>query len=309
MPTRRPNYITIRTRLMLSRFALEQNTHLLTQLIAHFSSLDMGDIRNLRVFGPLFSSLESDFDGLSATFKNAFWKIGSEILDKTRKNTLFDEKADLANPDSDEDNIDITHATAEKLSILRPVLKPVLYSAMLKHVKKYCIEIFEQTIQSFYPEKRTATKKITQPVMEIDEEELPIWMRKFKDQGLKTEEKADPENKNANEEGAETKKADHNYMPAIEDVPKGPATKIKRRLKRADSDFDLTLKTWIHKNHVRNQLTEKAKNIFDFIIDDVKKNDMSLSSIISDTARFEYAWSKYIDPDTSSTFCILLVHP
>ena len=117
-------------------------------------SLDIGDVRNLRVFGPLFSSSESDFNGMGVAFENASWEIGSAILGKTRTQALFGDNVKTPNPDSDGDNIDIAHAAAEKLSILRPVLKPALYTAMLKHVRKYCVEIFEQSIQPFYPEKK-----------------------------------------------------------------------------------------------------------------------------------------------------------
>ena len=88
------------------------------------------------------------------TFKNAFWEIGAAILDKTRPKTLFDDKAEICDQAADMDNIDIVHATAEKLSILRPVLKPSMYSVLLAHARKHCIEILEQAIQAFYREKK-----------------------------------------------------------------------------------------------------------------------------------------------------------
>ena len=98
-------------------------------------------------------------------------------------------------------------------------------------------------------------------------------------------------------------KADE-HLPALEDLNTGPETIIKKRLNRADSDYDLAEKTWIHKDHLRAKLIEKAENIFDFIIDDVKKNVMCLSAIISDVARFEFAWAKYIDLDNQPRYWI-----
>ena len=103
--------------------------------------------------------MDSDFSGVSATFKNAFWEIGAAILGKTRVGTVFDDNAQIAEADSDGDNIDIAHATAGKLSILRPVLKPALHTAMLTHVRRRCVEIFAQTLQAFYPEKKTTQKR------------------------------------------------------------------------------------------------------------------------------------------------------
>ena len=70
-------------------------------------------------------------------------------------------------------------------------------------------------------------------------------MRKFNDhESMKIDEEAvEPEEPNNHEEP----KPDQ-YLPAIEDLNTGPETKIKKLLKRADSDYDLTLKTWIRKD-------------------------------------------------------------
>ena len=129
---------------------------------------------------------------MKENYKRVFWEIGKAILEKARKNTLFDDSQDLLNTDESEDNITCLRNTAEKLSILRPVLKPQLFAAMMNIFTPHCAKMLSDVIQSFYPDVKVVIDEDT--IEENDnmdeDDELPIWMKQMHQPIMPGEEKA-----------------------------------------------------------------------------------------------------------------------
>ena len=72
----------------------------------------------------------------------------------------------------------------------------------------------------------------------------------------------------------------------------------KRRLQRHKSAFDKVKERWVRSCDSRNEVISKAKSTFDLIIDDVKKDDVTLSGIIVDLEKLEIFWKAF--PKNSS---------
>ena len=75
----------------------------------------------------------------------------------------------------------------------------------------------------------------------------------------------------------------------IEDLGNANAAKIKRRLKRENSNFRNVTQRWEHRNEMRIGLILKAKNAIGYIIGDLGKCETSLSSAITDCEMYESA--------------------
>ena len=72
--------------------------------------------------------------------------------------------------------------------------------------------------------------------MVVEEDELPARMQKFhKEEPLEN----DVEMEKEQGQGDTSEPSKEEKLQAIEDMPTGPETLIKKRLKRADSDYDL----------------------------------------------------------------------
>ena len=67
-------------------------------------------MRDLR---PLIQSVEEDSHQYTEKYQTTFWKIGRAILNKAYISTMFDKKFTLRGGESDEDDFDLIHDTAE----------------------------------------------------------------------------------------------------------------------------------------------------------------------------------------------------
>ena len=228
--------------------------------------------------------------------------------------------------ESEDDNFDVASETAEKLSILRPVLKPTLFDRMMSIFRPYCVEIFSHCVDAFYPEKR-ALVEIAQDqniVVDSDDEDIPEWITKMDNvnpiDGANHEPILDESNPQA---PIQSDEADDNAkINGIEIVGAGPSTTEeptagkelvqqeeptkeektkKRRLRRNESGYNKDLKRWVSRVELRNENLEKARQIFDMVIDNSKKNEeYTLSGIILELQKFENGWITRICAKTNA---------
>ena len=65
---------------------------------------------------------------------------------------MFDKKFTLRCDESDEDNFDLIRDTSEKLALPKPILKRDLYKPLQTLVRKNCIPLLKQILNSLEPE-------------------------------------------------------------------------------------------------------------------------------------------------------------
>ena len=76
-------------------------------------------------------------------------------------------------------------------------------------------------------------------------------------------------------------------------TPNTPSECKKRRLKRYNSGFDKKENKWVRSCDGRNAILAKIKSTTNLIIDDPKKDDVTLSIILTDVEKFEDAFNTY----------------
>ena len=216
-----------------------------------------------------------------------FWNLGTQLMGVLRKNTLFADKPLIHPEESEEDNFDLVYETAEKIDILRPILRPQLLMPLLNEIETNCVQILKQTLDTFLPNEKIVPE--TQPEGKTVEkaEDVPDWLKKFMPQ--KTEENSDTKETTPNETNTE------------QDVDKEmgpPMVKVKKRLRRRESDFDKITKLYMPANEVRDQMIGKAKCIFNTIID-TKDETVSVSSVLTHLQKFEAGWVKFPKDEAS----------
>ena len=114
--------------------------------------------------------------------RSGFRKLGNSLLALSYKDTIFDDKAKMAGKDDDEDNFDILLSTAEKVSILRPILPPAVTNHLMKKMRAECREMLNDTICSFYP---TEPDQLTDPIKknkDSDMSNVPSWLQDLIDE-------------------------------------------------------------------------------------------------------------------------------
>ena len=248
----------------------------------------------MRSLRPLIQSVEEDFHQYAEKYQTTFWKIGRAILDKAYVGTMFDKKVVVHPDDSPEDNFDLIHETAEKLALLKPILQPDIYQPLQKLIRAKCPSLLKQVLLSLEPEdpqiELSGLKTAKGP-------DVPDWMADLinpepeQDKTEETVSATGPTKQQINRDGPKRK------ICLEENHQKDEAN--KKRLKRNNSFWDKDTKRKTHKNELRDSIIMKAKAIFDYVIDDPQKDDPTLSTIISDCARFETAWLKC--PNTAAT--------
>ena len=148
--------------------------------------------------------------------------------------------------EDDEDNFDIILDTAEKISILQPIMRPAILSPIMEELRSQCEQVLEQTLNTFFPSQVDSDEKLDSPTHKKSQpsEALPAWLSKW----MPAEE---------TEPAKENQKSNELEKPA-EETQNGdsttPAKPVKRRLKRCISDFDKTTKTHNPRNRERTTL-------------------------------------------------------
>ena len=156
--------------------------------------------------------------------------------------------------DSDEDNFDIAMDTAEKLSILRPALRPNIIDPMLAEVRTRCIAVLGDTLNTLYPIPGDQDKKSceTAKAGQKKPKTAPAWLQRWAP-GKKAAGEPSTGDSDKNEGGEKR---------SGQEQPEVPTVKVKRRLIRRSSGFDKTTNTHSQRNEVRDKLIEKAKKVY-----------------------------------------------
>ena len=109
--------------------------------------------------------------------RNGFRKLGNAILGIAYKNTIFDSNVKLASEEDTSDNFDIILETAEKFSILRPILPPAVSNHLTKKMEEHSLVMLADTFNCFYPDTRPrASPAATMKNHNSDLSNLPSWL-------------------------------------------------------------------------------------------------------------------------------------
>ena len=211
------------------------------------------------------------FHEFNTKIQTGFFSLGTSLLDAIYKGTLFDSGPTIHKPEEDEDNFDIVLETAEKISIIRPLLRPEILLPLLSEIRKHCKVVLHDVLQAFIP-----VKNVKRVAIKEEKKELPDWLKKF----IPIPQE-DDNNQDCNDIDA-----------AENDAESAPNVKVKKRLIRRPSDFDKVKKIRIEPNQERNSMVEKAKCIFNIIID-TKSDGLSVANTLSHLAQFEVEWEKF----------------
>ena len=87
--------------------------------------------------------------------QNGFWKLGNSILKIVYVGTIFDPEQKLHAAESPEDNFDIIHSSAEKVGILRPVLKPKVHAPLAQELRTHAKEVLLCCLNTLQPQKNS----------------------------------------------------------------------------------------------------------------------------------------------------------
>ena len=142
----------------------------------------MHKLKNLRALAPLFSPSGQNFPTLQSNFKAACFTLGKFILGKSRKEALSGDELAVRPVDSQEDNFDASLNIAEKISILRPGLKPTLLDDMVRILRPRCVSMFKEVILPIYHagiiQESSAAAKAPRDAKD-QEDDFPGWVAKL----------------------------------------------------------------------------------------------------------------------------------
>ena len=222
--------------------------------------------------------------------KNGFYKIGRSILNQVYENTVFNKASlKLHMEDSEEDNFTVVLDSCRKLAVLKPILKPNISVGLFTEVRKHalvalsqCLATCDHTDESVLVPVKLCKQEDTVVVVEEDDEDMP-WLNEFacsKDAKPEVEKTVgdDPE--------------------AVQVQKPDGKSKIKRRLRRNDSEFDKKTKTRKPRNCSRQEMMDMAKSIFDIAIDSETKG-ITVSAVITLLLNYELTWERFPKDDDS----------
>lgn len=194
---------------------------------------------------------------------------------------MFDPEVKLGKEESEADNFDIVLVSAEKIYILRPILRPGTLLALKNQMRIHCVELLSQIMNALIPEpldEKDKEKKREQKRLLGDSSTL-TWLQKYVE---------------TNTQGNSPVVDDTSPQPTV--VPEKKITLNpkfnKRRLKREESGVDQVTKTWKQRNANRNDLVRKAGAVFDYIID-CSDDAVKISTILALLNDYEKEWSRF----------------
>ena len=139
--------------------------------------------------------------------------------------------------------------TAEKICILKPVMRPQILDKMMEEILRQCERVLTQTLNAFFPNKQEP-KKVPRP--EVDKKPakpVPDWLQKWA--GGNSDDEEDNASRPSELDATPLDLTQHD---GIVDEAAAPVRIVKRRLKRAISDFDENTNTHLERNHQRTCL-------------------------------------------------------
>ena len=111
--------------------------------------------------------------------QDVFWHLGSQILNLAHKGTIFEQSIKLNAKDGDEDNLDILHATANKLNIIRPILRPKIKESLTSILKGRCADALKDVMATFIPCKKQDSKRAGNGENDLKMEKEMEWLMKL----------------------------------------------------------------------------------------------------------------------------------
>ena len=100
--------------------------------------------------------------------------VGKRLMGRARVGTFLDKNEKLHNADSEADNSDVLHESAEKLPILRPILKADVFKTLQNLARKHIIPLVKDAILSLLPPK--ALEQVDGASRNVQNGDLPDWM-------------------------------------------------------------------------------------------------------------------------------------
>ena len=192
---------------------------------------------------------------------------------------------ELLKESSDEDNFDLVHTSATKLTVLRPILKPVICNALFKEMRKRAKTVLNECLKTFNHSSnyQLHSEEVEQEDLDGDVVEPELsWLAKYTGN-------VNPIN-DINSAPKETQPIDAD----AEDKP--PLVSIKRRLRRHKSEFNKKTRGHVPRDASRTDLINKGMAILDMVVDYAEDN-LTMSTAISLLVKYEDAWGTF--PSTS----------
>ena len=84
--------------------------------------------------------------------------LGTSILDATYEGAMFDSGSTIRKSEDDDDNFDIVLATAERIRIIRPLLRPEILLPMLTDIRKRIKDVIKDVLTTFLPVETSKSK-------------------------------------------------------------------------------------------------------------------------------------------------------
>ena len=247
--------------------------------------------------------------------KSGFYKIGKNLMNQVYEGAVFNTVLKLHDPASEEDNFNIIHDTAVRLSVIAPILRPKLASALFKEARNHARTVLLQCLASCdHTDENVLHKGVTQShadtlketINEDDDEDLP-WLNAFTspkkppaasktDQDQTTPPSASKTDQDQTTPPAASKtdqeQTTGNDEPAPNKTETAREAKVERRLRRNDSTFGKKTKTHKSKNASRLEMLEKGKTILDLLVDK-GSHGITLSSVLTITLKYEASWERF----------------
>ena len=220
--------------------------------------------------------------------------VGVQLMGLARVGNFLDKKAKLRNADSEEDNFDVLHESAEKLPILRPIWKADFFKPLQNLARKHIIPPVKDCRLSLLPPM--ALEQVEGASQNVQNGDPPDWMQELmcENHGDETEGQVDVQT-----EQAIILENNHASVEDVTDDPTLPESspdhvqRKKRRLRRNSSHWNKELNVKVRKNANRDDLIRTTKSIIAYIADDVKTDEGTISEIIDDCMRLGRPWVEF----------------
>ena len=204
----------------------------------------MPSVGNIRPLRPLFASISHTFGDFSKRIKVGIWHLGASLLNLAYRGAIFDNDITFRPEDSTEDDFDIILDASEKICIRKPIIRPHILGPVVGEIRPQSDRVLTQNTLS---PCNQGGEKVEFPTNRKNNPspELPVWMKKW----------ATDESHEEDEQTSNATDLENVVDLARGDGSAAPPTPVKRRLKRAISDFDKDAYTHHERNHQRTCLT------------------------------------------------------
>ena len=95
--------------------------------------------------------------------------IESEILNLAHNGAIYDPTVALKEPGPEGNYLDVSHETANKLNIIRPILRPQIHESLTNALSEHCVGAMGDVMATFLPAKHIGdTKSCEAKSLELD---------------------------------------------------------------------------------------------------------------------------------------------